>query len=114
MTIPGDAPAENVLPPELQFTSTPVDVETEPLFSIDGTVYSMPKRIRAAVALDALEAVASKGELAAAVGLLETVMGAGTYKALKECPGIDDQGLAAVLRIVMDKATGQLEQLKGE
>lgn len=115
MTNPGDAvPAPEGVAPELQFSSQPVDVETEPLFSIDGTVYSIPKRIPASKTLDILETVAERGELAAAVALFKAVMGDAAYAAAKGCPGIDDKGLAALLRVVQDKAMGQLKQLQGE
>lgn len=113
MTNPGEAPASTVAP-ELQFTSTPIDVEKEPLFSIDGTTYYIPKQIQAGVALDMLDDLAEKGELVAAAALFKRVMGADAYNALRTCKGVDDKGLAAVMRIVTQKAMGQLENLKGE
>jgi hypothetical protein len=113
VTNPGEAPAPTVAP-ELQFTSEPIDVDKEPLFSIDGRVYYIPKQIRAQIALDTLDLLAEKGELVAGVALLRRVVGDEAWEALKSCPGIDDAGLAAVLRIVTERSMGQLEKLKGE
>ncbi|HET9384507.1 MAG TPA: hypothetical protein VFO67_05120 [Gemmatimonadales bacterium] len=117
MTNPGNvAPAVSEIPPELQFSSTPLPeyAEREPLFSIDGKVYSMPKKIPAGVALRALEEVAARGEIAGAAVLFKEVVGPDAYEALRDCKGIDEDGFAAILRIVQDKAMGQLDKLKGE
>jgi hypothetical protein len=100
--------------PELRFTSKPLDDGVEPLFSIDDVIYYIPKKIMAGVALDALDVMAERGELAGATVLFKRIVGEDAWKALKACKGIDDAGLAALLKIVTDKAMGQLDKLKGE
>ncbi len=89
-------------------------VATEPLFSIDGTVYSMPVEVPGNVALGYLEQMRQGGEAVAIAWAMEQVLGEAPYQALVNCKALKPHQLSAIITIVTEKIMGALEAVQGE
>jgi hypothetical protein len=81
------------------------------VFEIDGETYSMPAEVNGGFALEAMEVIGTRGEVAAMPWLLEKALGRKGYTALRNCPTLTAADLKAVTRIVQDHVMGQLEEL---
>lgn len=84
--------------------------EKEPLFSLDGTVFEVPKVIGAEIALEALERFRSEPELAVIAWMMEEVLGKGAWKALRSAKGLDPKDLASVIEAVREKTMAVIEE----
>lgn len=93
---------------EIKTNPAAVD-EREPLFSLDGVEYTVPKLIGGEVSLQALERFRSEPELAVIAWMMETVIGKDAWKALRNAKGLDPKDLAAVIEAVREKVMGTLE-----
>lgn len=85
---------------------TPEMVE---LFSIDGKVYSVPKRPRVNVALKYLTDMRKFGPMIAEMSLLESLLGEEGYTALTEFEGLSQKQLGAIQDAAARLALGVLE-----
>lgn len=83
------------------------------LFSIDGTVYQMPKRVGANVALGYMKLVRTHGQEAAMGWALEKVLGADAYDALMDCDEVSPEDLEIIMRAVHENVMGAVENPKG-
>lgn len=88
--------------------------DREPLFSIDGTEYTVPKIIPTAVGLKAMRKVAELGEIAGTQWLMVYLLGQPAWDALEGCLDLTRADLEAIQTIVRTKAFGdQEDQGKG-
>lgn len=81
-------------------------VETEPAFTIDGVVFSVPVEVKAQVAIRYMHYCRTRGDNWALSWLLEEVLGPEAYKALLEFDDLEDDQLIAIAKIVQSKAIG--------
>lgn len=90
-------------------TANKISEETEPLFSIDGTVYTIRREFPASVSLKMLAILRDKGEAAAVAWAMDTALGRTAVKALEECESLTNSDLKAIVEIVRIKVQGELE-----
>lgn len=93
---------------ELKTSEAPA-VETEPVFSIDGRVFEMPKRVTTNTALKYMRMVRKDGQESAIAWAVERVLGEEAYVALMEHDALTQDQLAQVMGIVRDKLMGAVE-----
>lgn len=98
----------------IEITTSTEPVATEPLFSIDGVVYSMPVEVPGNVALGYLEQMRQGGEAVAIAWALEQVLGEKAYQALVNCKSLQPHQLSAIMTIVTERIMGALEAVRGE
>jgi hypothetical protein len=84
------------------------------LFSIDGTVYQMPVKVGASIALGYMKLIRTHGQEAAMGWAMERVLGEDAYNALIDCPELDTDDLEAVMSVVHDNVMGAVEAGKGK
>ena len=96
---------------ELSTTDVP-KMETDPLFSIDGTTYEIPKRVTVNVALQYMKLLRTKGQEHALGWAVERVLGETAYDALMNFDGLTPEQLAQVMTVVRDKLMGALDPPK--
>jgi hypothetical protein len=105
----------NVKPEPVVITTTDEE-ETEeriPVFSIDGTEYTMPAHIPASTALRVLDMMRRMGQEAAVSWLLEEALGEEAYEALLNCKSLKPKQLQAVMAVVQDHFMGAIEESSG-
>ena len=88
----------------------------EPLFSIDGTEYTIPieDAVPPALGLEGLEVARTHGQAYAEAWLGEMMLGAAGWRALRTCPDITMSQMQAILRIMRERAMGALESEEGK
>lgn len=95
-------------------TTNPVFAEREPLFSIDGVEYTIPKEISGSVALAFLEEARNHGEALAVGWLLKEVLGEESHAALVACKTVTGPQMAAVVTVVRERTMAAMEAMQGE
>jgi hypothetical protein len=97
---------------ELKSTEREDGAEEElvPLFSLDGTTYSVPAKPRVHVALQYLTDARQHGEQMAQMMLLEKLLGEKGYKALSEFEDLTPEDLSAISDEAAKLTLGALEQ----
>ncbi|MFI5687905.1 hypothetical protein [Streptomyces sp. NPDC051636] len=98
----------------VELTSTVEGEERVGLFSIDGTVYTIPKVVPQGIALEFLRIGREHGENVAAVRLLERLLGPEAYTALEQCPTLDDQKMQQIMDMAQKIAFGRAEVKGGK
>ena len=83
-----------------------VSEERIPLFSIDGTQYTMPAEVAGYVSLQATDLWATEGEAAASRWLMLELLGEDGYLALRTCKTITKAQLRQVIEIMVKHALG--------
>jgi hypothetical protein len=83
------------------------------LFSIDGTVYQMPAKPKAHVALQYLVDLRDEGPLMAEMRLMERLLGVDGYRALASWEHLAPEDLAAIQAEAQRLALGALEDPQG-
>jgi hypothetical protein len=91
-------------------TTQSVNADREPLFSIDGTEYTIPVEVPPAVTLQAIERVRTEGEAAATAWIMNELLGADGWKALRECVQVNKAQLSAIMEVCRAKAYGAMEE----
>ena len=101
----------------LEFSSPdPFAEKTEgriPLFSIDGTAYTIPARFDPIMALRALDMARRRGEEIMLSWLLEEALGEEGYQALLGCSSVTTGQLQALMEKVSEQVMGALEEPAG-
>jgi hypothetical protein len=77
--------------------------EREPLFAIDGVVYTIPKNVPPAWSMTAIDLAMTQGENVALAWVVGKMLEPEAYEALKNCPTLLPGDLSALFRIIMDK-----------
>ena len=104
----GDAPFE-----PLQLSSAPEEApELVDLFAVDGTMYSVPRKPSASIALRYLDAAENLGPQAANLYVLREMLGDEGYNALSTCKGLTDTQLTWVVETVHGLVLGTIEAPK--
>ena len=80
-----------------------------PVFSIDGEIYTIPGQVPMSIALQALEDMATMGEIPAMAKSVRLVLGEKAYQALKGCEYLTQDQLKAVFDLVGDHIQGAME-----
>lgn len=88
--------------------------ERIPLFSIDGTVYSVPKQIDGGSLLRYLDDAAERGGEAAIANLLREMVGDDGYEALVSFKGLKPGQLEELFDKVEEYAMGQMNKIGGK
>jgi hypothetical protein len=88
--------------------------DREPLFSIDGTEYTIPREVPGHVTLQAMEVFRTGGDGAATPWVMERMLGAAGYRALLECTAVTKTNLAAINAVLQRKVFGDPEDSKSE
>lgn len=88
-------------------------VDTIPLFSIDGVVYSIPAEVSASMALRVLDESRKNGQEAAMAGALEELLGEDAYQALLSCKSLKVSDLEKIMEAVQVHVLGDLEGALG-
>lgn len=83
--------------------------EREPLFSIDGVEYTVPKTVSAGLALKYFRSARLYGVDMAVAEVLESVLGSAGYDALTNYEDLTQDDLAAVVEVVTKKMIGALD-----
>jgi hypothetical protein len=86
----------------------------EPLFSIDDREYTIPVEVPGNISLQAIEVVRQQGDTAATGWLMELMLGADGYRALRKCPAVDRAQIKRIGAIIRDKVLGDLEDEEGK
>lgn len=112
---PQDRLAKAIAPAEpgiIELVSDPDAPEAEriPLFSIDGTTYSMPAEVDAATSLRVLDVQRRRGAESALSYALEELVGSEGYQALLNFRGLRKGQLEAIMELVQRHALGNLEE----
>ncbi|HET9234932.1 MAG TPA: hypothetical protein VFP10_12395 [Candidatus Eisenbacteria bacterium] len=104
----------------IEITTTPgTDPEAwtkdrEPLFSIDGTEYTIPREVPGFITLQAMEVYRGGGDGAATPWIMERMLGADGYQALLKCPAVTKKNLAAINEVLRRKVFGDPEDATSE
>ena len=98
-------------PLRLSSKSTEPDDLVE-LFEVDDVMYSVPRKPRANIALQYLDAVERLGPEAANLSLLRAMLGPDGYRALSTCESLTSEHLEWVLQTVHGLAMGTMEAPK--
>ncbi|MFD5089320.1 hypothetical protein ACFWMR_01870 [Amycolatopsis thailandensis] len=77
--------------------------DREPLFTVSGTTYTIPKQVPVAWTLQAFNIAMTAGEKAAITWACATVLDPEAWLALQECRTLTAKNLEAVMKAVMDK-----------
>lgn len=104
--------AEDFEPVEL--SSEVPEEDRVPLFSIDGTVYTVPKFVPQGVSLEFVRLNRTEGEAVASVRLLERMLGPESYEALEQCPTLDDKQMQKIIDMAQKLAFGKAEVKEGK
>lgn len=92
--------------------TTGEDAQTsETLFAIDGVRYDILVPVPAGYTLRAMDKMAEVGETAAMMWLLEEMIGAEGYDALKTNPAVTHVHLARILERLQELTMGEMEAL---
>lgn len=83
-----------------------VNEERIPLFSIDGTEYTMPAEVPGYVALEATDLWATQGEAVSTRWLMRELLGDEGYAALRACKTITKAQVRQVMQIMVKHALG--------
>ena len=83
-----------------------VSDERIPLFSIDGTEYTMPAEVAGNVGLQVTDIWATDGEAAGTKWLMIELLGEDGYQALRDCKTITKAQMRQVIQIMVKHALG--------
>lgn len=95
---------------ELRTSTSEEQVEVLPLFSIDGTVYSVPTNPSPAMGLKYMKLLRTQGSMIADGWALEEMLGTEAYDALSEFKGLTVEDLEQLKEIVGKHMLGSLEE----
>lgn len=89
------------------------EIETEPIFKLDGTTYTIPKVIPSGYVLGVMKDYRKHGEFMAGLALLEKMIGEDAFEVLTNDRRVTDDQLRLILDRVMERALGTLEKKRG-
>lgn len=98
----------------VELSSEIPEEERVPLFTIDGTPYTVPKFVPQGISLEFVRLNREYGESVAAVRLLERMLGPEAYAALEQCPTLDEPKMQKILDMAQKIAFGKAEVKEGK
>jgi len=81
----------------------------EPLFEIDGTVYTIPVTVGAEVALEAMERSRVEPDTAVTAWCVEQVIGKEAWKALRAVKNLPKETVMGIMEICRERVMGGME-----
>jgi hypothetical protein len=84
--------------------------DREPLFSIDGVEFTVPRQVPTNVGLKAMRRVAELGEAAGTQWLMVFILGQDGWDALEKCDDLTRGDLEAIQTVVREKVFGSQEE----
>ncbi len=99
---------------EIVTTDEVEEDEGIPVFSLDGTVFTMPTVVSASVSLQALHMARTEGQEAAMSWVMEEVLGTEAYDTLRTCKALTGPQLTAIMEAVEEHVLGQVEEATGK
>lgn len=90
-------------------TSQKISTDREPLFSIDGVEYTMPREVSASLTLEAMERFETLGEIRATRWLMVELLGQEGYDALRRCKEVTVRQFLQIQEVLRDRALGTQE-----
>jgi hypothetical protein len=97
----------------LRLSSAPEEApDLVDLFEVDGTMYSVPSKPSASIALRYLDAAENLGPQAANLYVLREMLGEDGYKALSTCRALTDTQLTWIVETVQGLVLGTIEAPK--
>lgn len=95
------------VPLVLELTSGPgEDLERIPIFSVDGTEYTIPKDVPAYVSLEAQELLATQGQAVAERWLMVELLGQEGWDALRSCKTLTRPQYRKLAASIVEHAMG--------
>lgn len=90
-------------------TKPTIEEEREPLFTIDGTEYTIPKVVGGEVALEAMELSRTIPDAAVSAWAAETLIGPKGWRALRAVKGLDPAIVTGIMGVCRDRVLAALE-----
>lgn len=91
-------------------TKTPaVEEEREPIFSIDGREYTIPKVVGGELGLEAMNRARFEPDAAVTAWCVEVLIGKEGWKALREVKGLDPAIVRGIMEVCRERVFGPLE-----
>jgi hypothetical protein len=91
-------------------TSRELSQEREEVFSIDDKAYTVLKVVPGNVGLQAMDKMASLGELIGVRWMMIELLGQEGYDALRTCPYVEEADILAIMEICRLKVFGKIEE----
>lgn len=98
----------------IKIERTSKEEEFVDLFELDGKVYQIPAKPRAALVLRYLKSVRAHGEEYASSELLEGLLGEENYKALESCEYLTMEDFQAIMLDAQKVVMGGIEDASGK
>lgn len=95
---------------EIKTTDQAEPPAREPIFSIDGTTYTIPVEVPASTGLEAMERTRQEGEAQATAWIMEELLGKDGWKALRSCREVTKPQLRAIMKICRERVFGGMEE----
>jgi hypothetical protein len=89
------------------------EIEREPLFKLDGTLYSIPVEFRANQTLKFMHLLGIRGYSVAVQWAMQEAIGEKGYLALVECTKLTKADTAEIGSTIINKLIGNIEDPKG-
>lgn len=83
--------------------------DREPIFSIDGVEYTIPKKVPTNVGLEAMEKVSELGGAAGTRWLMVLMLGQKGWDALRTCEDLEPADLQAVQEVIRTRVFAEVE-----
>lgn len=77
--------------------------DREPVFAIDGVMYTIPKSVPPSWSMTAIDLAMTQGESVALAWVVGKMLEPAAYEALKSCPTLVPDDLNTLFRILMDR-----------
>lgn len=90
-------------------TDEPVAEEREPIFSIDGTEYTIPKVVGGELALEAMDRARREPDAAVTAWCVETLLGKDGWRALRNVKGLDPKIVSGIMEVCRERIFGAVE-----
>lgn len=94
---------------DTQHTTKP-EPAREPLFEIDGTVYTIPVELGGEIGLRATRIMRDQGEVAAELYVIDHTIGKEAFDALAAVDGLPKKVLSGIMQICREKVFGGMEE----
>ena len=89
--------------------ATQRDIPREPIFSIDGVEYTIPKEVGAEVVAQAMDRLRTEPDAAISAWCAERLIGKEGWQALLNVEGLDKATFRGIMRICRERIFGGLE-----
>ena len=95
-------------------TSTVIDEERVPLFYIDDTEYTVPKKVRPNVVIKYLNDVIDRGPEFALASAMDEVLGTDAMQALGDCESVTDEQMDQIMSLIEKMMLSASKNISGK